>query len=291
MGRDLESVACNPTNTYVRASRTRGPTSGWHRCHSILYAGCDGGSWSLLRNKARMALDWIGSYQASFHHHRFAVCGQERKALQSVPFTDRSVLAWPLRRTQLFLCFSNLIIVDSGLIIALATISLSFTMDGRQGSTVAITGLALFLASYGVGLGPVAWLLPSEIFATSIRAKGVSLATFLNRGVATLMVCSFLTIHETITWPLFFMMLAGFCLVTLILLYFYLPETKGRSLEDMSLYFAEETGDFSILDAERRLRVESELEHMKDGNLTKPNSRMDTTERTFTGSVTSSARD
>jgi len=125
--------------------------------------------------------------------------------------------------------------------------------------------MALFLFSYGLGLGPACWLVPSEIFATCIRAKGVSLTTFLNRGVATVMVSCFLSIKETITWSVFFLILAGFCLFTLTMLWLYLPETKGRSLEDMSLYFAEVTGDFSILDAERRLRVEGDLQKMKDG--------------------------
>ena len=175
------------------------------------------------------------------------------------------------------------------LIVALTTISTSFYIGTPESSTVAVTGLFLFLASYGIGLGPVGWLLPSEIFATSIRAKAVSLATLLNRGVATLMVCTFLTIQDTISWPIFFLILAACCFVTLIIVYFYLPETKGRSLEDMSLYFAEETGDFSILDAERRLRVESELEQMQDGILEKKRGgRMtDETSRTFAGSVTS----
>ena len=40
--------------------------------------------------------------------------------------------------------------------------------------------------------------------------------------------------------------------------YFYLPETKGRSLEDMSIYFAEITGDRRMLDAEARITRERE---------------------------------
>jgi len=35
----------------------------------------------------------------------------------------------------------------------------------------------------------------------------------------------------------------------------YLPETKNRSLEAMTLYFAKETGDFAILEAEQKLRA------------------------------------
>lgn len=161
-------------------------------------------------------------------------------------------------------------IYAKGILIALFLISLSFSIEilapsaDSARTTVALTGLTLFLASYGIGLGPAAWLVPSEIFATCIRAKGVSVATFLNRATATLMVTSFLSIKNTITWQSFFMILAAGCMFTIIMLYLYLPETKGRSLEDMSLYFAEETGDFSILDAERQIRVRGETRRMRE---------------------------
>jgi Sugar (and other) transporter len=176
------------------------------------------------------------------------------------------------------------VIVDQGIITALVTMSIAYAIPGDAGSYVELVGLFMYLASYGLGLGPAGWLLPSEIFATSIRAKGVSLATFLNRATATIMVTTFLSLKNTITWPLFFLVLAGFTLFTLVMLYLYLPETKGRSLEDMSLFFAEETGDFSILDAERKLRVENELKQMKDGRK-KEGRRKDVTSTTFADST------
>ena len=48
-------------------------------------------------------------------------------------------------------------------------------------------------------------------------------------------------------------MLAAISLVVFIFIYFLLPETKGRSLEDMSLYFAEITNDNSVLEAEKKV--------------------------------------
>ena len=146
---------------------------------------------------------------------------------------------------------------------------------------------------YGLGLGPGGWLIPSEIFATSIRAKGMSVATFMNRAVATLMVATFLIIEQTLTWPIFVMILAGVTAFTLVMLYIYLPETKGRTLEDMSLYFAEITGDFSILDAEQKLRVEGELRRMKDGKKSSSDPSADMTEaasETETTGASSSGR-
>jgi hypothetical protein len=56
----------------------------------------------------------------------------------------------------------------------------------------------------------------------------------------------------------------------------FLSETESGSLEDMSCYFAEVTRDFSVLDAERKLRVEAEIQKMRDGNVT-PTSAEDET--------------
>ena len=71
------------------------------------------------------------------------------------------------------------------------------------------------------------------------RAKAMSLATFLNRVTAT---STFLSAKNVLTWGGYFLVLALFCALIFIFFHCYLPETSGRSLEDMSIYFAEITG-------------------------------------------------
>ena len=130
-------------------------------------------------------------------------------------------------------------------------VSLVWTAFTRKNA--AIFGLALYLSFFSVGLGPGAWLIPSEVFATSIRAKSMSVATFFNRVTATLMASTFLTTSQATGWTGFFLMLAAVCVISMVFIHFALPETKGHSLEDMSVYFAEITGDKSILEAEAKL--------------------------------------
>lgn len=74
------------------------------------------------------------------------------------------------------------------------------------------------------------------------------------------MASSFLSLAELLTWPGFFFALALICLASGMFLFQYLPETKGKSLEEMSFYFASITGDRSILDAEDRLHHHDEGE-------------------------------
>ena len=141
----------------------------------------------------------------------------------------------------------------AGMAVSLLMLSVNFASDNSS-SLFAIFALALYLAMFSLGMGPGAWLTSSEIFSTVIRAKAMSVATFLNRVVSTLMSSTFLSTAHAVSWPVFFLMLAVVCIIILVFLYVFLPETKGRSLEDMSVYFAEITGDRSMLEAEAKIK-------------------------------------
>ena len=141
----------------------------------------------------------------------------------------------------------------TGMMIALILVSLTFLDSTHMGSGWVIGGLALYLSAFSVAMGPGAWLIPSEVFATSIRAKAMSLASFSNRVTAAILSSTFLSLVNAITWGGFFLTLAAICFLVIVFMYFLLPETKGKTLEEMSLYFAEITGDDSILKAEQKI--------------------------------------
>ena len=86
-------------------------------------------------------------------------------------------------------------------------------------------------------------------------ASLMHIRTFMNRATATIMTSTFLTVANAMSWSGFFILLAIVCLLILAWMYVYLPETKGRPLEDMSQFFAEITGDRSIVEAEEALRT------------------------------------
>ena len=142
----------------------------------------------------------------------------------------------------------------AGMAVALLMVSIAFFVTSEASEGFIVFGLALYLSFFSIGMGPGAWLIPSEVFASCIRAKAMSVATFCNRVTATLMSSTFLSTANAIGWSGFFLLLSIICVVVFGFLYTFLPETKGRSLEDMSVYFAELTGDTSVLQAEARLR-------------------------------------
>lgn len=141
----------------------------------------------------------------------------------------------------------------AGTAASLLVLSINFLGETNHSTVIAVIGLASYLCFFSVGMGPMAWLIPSEVFSNTIRAKAMSLATLLNRLVGTLLSSSFLSLASALTWSGLFAALAVVCALVAAFFFFYLPETKGRALEDMAVYFAEVTGDRSILEMEASL--------------------------------------
>ena len=154
-----------------------------------------------------------------------------------------------------------LLVSLAGITAALVLVSLSFWLSevGVRTDAVAILGLSLYLIFYSVGVGPVGWLIPSEVFSTCIRARAMSLATFANRFTATVLSSTFLSLADGLGWSSFFLLWAAVCAAIGGAVYFGVPETKGRSLEDMSKHFSEMTNDTSIIEGEQR--IQEKLDH------------------------------
>ena len=76
----------------------------------------------------------------------------------------------------------------------------------------------------------------------------MAITIFANRAVSTMMSSTFLELEKVISWSGVFLVLAGLSTTMAGLIYWFVPETKGRSLEDMAVFFATITGDRSVLD-------------------------------------------
>ncbi|KAJ5908873.1 Major facilitator superfamily domain general substrate transporter [Penicillium taxi] len=115
--------------------------------------------------------------------------------------------------------------------------------------------LLFYMIAFGASWGPIPWAMPSEIFPSSLRAKGVALSTcsnWLNNFIIGL-----------ITPPLVedtgygaYVFFAVFCVLSGIWTYFFVPETMGRSLESISMIFKDNSGGQEM---ERRRAIEADL--------------------------------
>jgi len=96
-----------------------------------------------------------------------------------------------------------------------------------------LAGILLFMASFAISLGPVTWALLSEIFPNKIRGLAISLSGFLNALVSSLMITVFPISLEIMGSGSTYIILCGLCSVGLIFVLKYVPETKGKSLEEL----------------------------------------------------------
>ena len=101
--------------------------------------------------------------------------------------------------------------------------------------------LALFISFFSIGPGVVVWLTLSELMPTRIRSTGMGIALLLNQGVSTLIAAVFLPIVGNYGYYAMFCFWAACTVVYFITATFFLPETKGKSLEEIEAYF--EHGD------------------------------------------------
>ena len=108
--------------------------------------------------------------------------------------------------------------------------------DPSHGWLVAC-GLYLFVAFYAMGPGVCVWIALSELMPTRIRSNGMSIALLVNQLVATLLAGIFLPFVSRHGYSSMFFLFAAFTLVYFITVAFFLPETKGKTLEEIEAHF------------------------------------------------------
>ncbi len=96
---------------------------------------------------------------------------------------------------------------------------------------------AIFIAAYAVGPGVCVWLALSELMPNRIRAMGMSIALLINQGVSTVIAGTFLPVVGNFGYSTIFFFCAGCTVIYWITAVFFLPETKGRTLEEIEAHF------------------------------------------------------
>lgn len=122
-----------------------------------------------------------------------------------------------------------------GLVVGLVILGVYFSSSTLQDDApyLALVGLLLFIAAFAVGLGPVFWLLISEIFPLGVRSKAMSVSTVANWGANFLVAATFLSLSKAITRQGIFFLYAALGIAAVIVFAWKVPETKDRTLEDI----------------------------------------------------------
>jgi MFS family permease len=105
-----------------------------------------------------------------------------------------------------------------------------------HGWLVAIS-LYAFMAFFAIGPGVCVWLALSELMPTRIRSNGMSIALVINQMVSTTLAAIFLPTVGKYGYSSMFFLFAGFTVIYFVTAMFFLPETKGKTLEEIEAYF------------------------------------------------------
>jgi MFS family permease len=169
----------------------------------------------------------------------------------TTPAAQTAATTWAIGAVNVLATFIAIAFIDhlgrrplliAGLIgmgLSLTAVGFAFQRSGAasagQGATGVVTLIALvvFIISFAFSLGPVTWTVINEIYPGEVRGRAVAVATAVNWGAAFLVSGFFLSVVKAIGQAYTFWMFAAFCAIGLVWVIVGVPETRGRSLEEI----------------------------------------------------------
>ncbi|WEL16705.1 MFS family permease [Halorhabdus sp. SVX81] len=126
-----------------------------------------------------------------------------------------------------------LLVGTAGMTVTLAILGVVFYLPGLSGvlSITATVCLMLYISFFAIGLGPVFWLLISEIYPLAVRGSAEGVATVTNWVANLAVALSFPVLTANVGPSVTFWLFGVFSAVAFAFTYGLVPETKGRTLE------------------------------------------------------------
>ncbi|MBJ2137791.1 sugar porter family MFS transporter [Paraglaciecola chathamensis] len=119
-----------------------------------------------------------------------------------------------------------------GYLLSLATVTWAFS--SQMGGAVVVSAVFVFIAAHAIGQGAVIWVFIAEIFPNSVRSKGQSLGSGTHWVFAALITLIMPQVLASFSAPQVFGFFTFAMFLQLLFVRFLMPETKGRTLEDVS---------------------------------------------------------
>ena len=130
------------------------------------------------------------------------------------------------------------------MVLSLLGLATGLAVVGRHPGTRIPWAVGLCVASnlayvgfFSMGLGPIAAVYSSEIFPLRLRALGGAIGVACNRLTSGVVTMTFLSMSTAITIGGSFFLYAGIATIGWVFFFAYLPETRGRTLEEMGTLF------------------------------------------------------
>ncbi len=124
-----------------------------------------------------------------------------------------------------------------GMAAALAAMGVIFLIGPERIGVLILIALLVYIVSFAIGMGPVFWLLSSELFPTRLRGTGGSISTVANWAGNLLISITFLSLIDVIGKPFTFWLYALLAVGAFVFCWFLVPETNGKNLEKIEGYW------------------------------------------------------
>lgn len=124
----------------------------------------------------------------------------------------------------------------SGMIVSLGVLGTVFRLGNTAHGLgwLAVMSVMIYVGSFAIGLGPIFWLLISEIYPLRVRGVAMGIATMANWAANLVVALTFLSLVEAFGPANSFWLYAVIAVGSLAFSYWFVPETKGWTLEDIS---------------------------------------------------------
>jgi SP family galactose:H+ symporter-like MFS transporter len=132
-----------------------------------------------------------------------------------------------------------LLVGIAGMIVTLAALGLNFGISNPSGQLAwtAVICLMGYVAAFAISLGPIFWLLIAEIYPLKIRGLAEGTAATFNWGSNFIVSLTFLTLVEKLGASSTFLVYALASVASWLFAYYFVPETKGRTLEQIEAFW------------------------------------------------------
>lgn len=124
-----------------------------------------------------------------------------------------------------------------GMAASLGLLGVAFLVHEELTGILAVVGLLIYVAFFAVSLGPVAWLIISEVYPLGIRGRAMGIATFSNWVCNYFVSLTFLTLIQVLGTSGTFWLYAIICFLGLWFVIKLVPETKGKTFEQIQSFW------------------------------------------------------
>jgi len=137
---------------------------------------------------------------------------------------------------------------SSIMVISIGILGVFFYIADNLGNTalatkiefIPVASLSLFVFAFSIGFGPIPWLMMSELFSPEVKSVASSISTTFNWTLAFLVTKFFTSMVAGVTEAGAFWVFGGFTILTFLFCFFFVPETKGKSLDEIQQLFRSE---------------------------------------------------